>query len=353
MALVRVYLATYRRPRTLERALCSLRAQSMTDWICELHNDDPSDDAPAKLAERINDRRIVYIRHERNLGPTVAFNTFHRTVDEPYFSLLEDDNWWEPDFLARTVDVLGRHHDAQLAWANMRRWNEEDDGSWTDTGCAIWEVKDSQEPIKLRWPQLAQMAGALHSNGAMLVRSHGAERHRIPESTPFAVIEPVRERTFHTVVFLPEVLANFAVTRTSARRESRAEWEQVRFLLTRSFFDHVPLSPSAHRRVWREWRRPPRATATLFLVALSRLRHLPLLGSAGPADWLAFARFAIARPGLLYRILRAPRECEELWQFLDRETALRWHEARAGEGSAEKVTACLDRPAQLELSKGC
>ena len=50
MAKVRVYLLTYRRNHLLPRALKSLLAQSFTDWVCELHNDDPADLFPARLA---------------------------------------------------------------------------------------------------------------------------------------------------------------------------------------------------------------------------------------------------------------------------------------------------------------
>jgi len=46
MATIRVFVPTHRRARMLERALASLRAQTFRDWVCEVHNDAPDDDAP-------------------------------------------------------------------------------------------------------------------------------------------------------------------------------------------------------------------------------------------------------------------------------------------------------------------
>ena len=68
MARVRIYLPTYRRPALLPRALASLRAQTFTDWVCELHNDDPEDPAPGQLLAGLGDPRITLVTHKRNLG---------------------------------------------------------------------------------------------------------------------------------------------------------------------------------------------------------------------------------------------------------------------------------------------
>ncbi len=330
MALVRVYLTTYRRPKLLERALASLCAQTLTDWVCELHNDDPDDPEPGRVATRAHDPRVAYVPHPRNMGATAAFNSFHRTIAEPYFAMLEDDNWWAPEFLARMVAVLEAHRDAELAWANLRLWREEPDGSWTDTGQATWQTAQGAAPLRLAWPQAVQVADALHSNGAMLVRSAGAERHRVPESTPQSAIEFVRERTYGTpLVLVPEELGMFAMTQRSFRGEHRLEWEQVQFLLARSFLDVVPLSEEVAKRLWEIRRGPARSTTTLILVALTRWRHLGLLRHTRLGDWMALGRTLLGRPTLITGTLRAHRNRAELWQFLQAQTAARWSEAQA------------------------
>lgn len=83
----------------LARAVDSLLRQTFDDWVCELHNDDPDDTSPGELIDRIGDKRITVVNHIENLGPTRTFNVFFKSIREPFFSLLEDDNWWEPEFL--------------------------------------------------------------------------------------------------------------------------------------------------------------------------------------------------------------------------------------------------------------
>lgn len=327
MARVRVYVSTYRRPHLLRRALDSLRAQTVRDWVCELHNDDPEDDRPEAVLADVPDPRIRYVRHAVNLGATRSFNLFHQTVDEPFFTLLEDDNWWHPRFLERMIGALETHPEVELAWANMRIWDEQPDGTWVDTGVTTWPPASGS--IVFTWPHVLHVNDALHSNGAMLVRSDGAERHRIPDSTPMASMELVRERTYTSpLLLISEVLANFAATRQSWRGDQRVVWDQVQFLLTCSFLDHVPLTPAAARRLWSLRRAGARATTPLLLAALSRGRHVTLLRHSVPGDWIALLRTLVARPFVVWGTLRARHALPELATFLDDKTAMVWEAAR-------------------------
>ena len=95
-----VFVPTYRRPEMLRRALQSVLAQTHTRWLCRVHNDAPGEgDGPYQVVKSFNDSRLSYYEPERNLGPTDTFNTFFRGdhVCE-FYSILEDDNLWKPDF---------------------------------------------------------------------------------------------------------------------------------------------------------------------------------------------------------------------------------------------------------------
>lgn len=331
-ARVRVYLSTYRRPGLLRRAVESLRAQTLTDWNCELHNDAPDDPEPARLVADLNDPRIRCVTHTTNLGATRTFNLFHQPVPEPYFSILEDDNWWYPHFLERMVQTLDAHPEISLAWANLQLWSEERDGTWRDTGQTIWQVAGCSAPVRIGWPQLLQASDALHSNGAMLVRTRDADTHRIPDETPQDSMEFVRERTYDALILVPDVLGAFAMTQGTWRSKTRLQWDRTQFLLMLSFLDHVPLTPAATARLWAVRRGGARSTHVLFLVAFSRARHLRLLGHAQLADWIAFARLLIGRPVLVARTLRARGVRPALWAFLDAQTQARCAAARSDGG---------------------
>ncbi|HUL53875.1 MAG TPA: glycosyltransferase [Opitutaceae bacterium] len=325
MATVRVYLLTFRRPQLLRRALRSLLQQSLRDWTCELHNDAPEDEAPrAVLAELApGDPRIQYHRHSRNWGPVAAFNHAFAGGPEEFASILEDDNWWRPEFLACALTSLQRQPAAALAWTNMRLWREETTDRWIDTGRAIWPRAEAAAPVaEFRWPELLQAFDALHSNGAMVFRPRRFQPQTVPPATPLAIIEQVRERAATgPLLFLPELLANFAITRHTARSDDPRQWLQAKLLVAASFFQAVAVSDLDLVRIW-ETRRAlrPRDTDLFFLLALA-LRNARLIRAARPADWSHFLLGAARHPRRLLRGLRFRRDHAEVWAWLRARTS--------------------------------
>ena len=106
MVTVKVFMPTYRRNNTLVRSIDSLLKQIFTNWICEVHNDDPEDKFPESYIAGLNDTRFSIINHPVNLGPVKTFNLAFDSCSETYVTILEDDNWWQPDFLEVMVNVM-------------------------------------------------------------------------------------------------------------------------------------------------------------------------------------------------------------------------------------------------------
>jgi len=322
VATCRVYLCTYRRNQLLPRALESLLRQEFTDWICELHNDDPADPYPRSLVTEVGDRRLTVIDHDVNLGPIGTFNLAFQDVPEPFVSILEDYNWWEPSFLRVMIGLMREDHDVRLAWANMRVWLEGEGGSWTNTGKTVWDRSPGAPPERFSFPHMLQLGGALHSNGAMVVRTGGLERFRVPDETTLAAIEPVRERALSSpMLLMPEPLANFAVTQATARSKDDSIWIHARTGLAGSFLKHVPMQPAVARQIWQSARTSsPRDTNDLLLAGLffpgarSALRH------ARPSDVARLTASFIHHPRRSARLLRRIAREREVWSFLDSKT---------------------------------
>lgn len=337
MATCRVYLPTFRRPKLLARAVDSLLRQSFQDWVCELHNDDPQDLAPRKLIESIAERRITVVHHKENLGPTRTFNLFFKSVQEPFFALLEDDNWWQPEFLETMISALSKYPNVQVAWANMRLWEERMDGNWHDMGRNVWEV-DWTDPRLMHWPDRRQMNGALHSNGAMLARSNFAY-FPVPESINFAAIEPFRERTFvHPLLFVPQPLANFAVTRTTARPSDAASWMHALAVLTGTYFSEIKHSPEQVRSVWADARKRSRSTHVLFSCAAHFAGCREMIRYTTFNDWLWTCAYTLRHPMRMYQVMRLfwKKKAEE--DFLRMHTQRRQAESRAALAAVEHFT---------------
>ncbi|MGL5080941.1 MAG: glycosyltransferase family 2 protein [Microcoleaceae cyanobacterium] len=330
MAICRIYLCTYQRNHLLKRALESLLDQTMKDWVCELHNDDPQDLFPQQLVEKIADPRISVVNHAKNLGATRTFNLIFQPASEPFVSLLEDDNWWEAEFLEKMLEALERYPSASVAWANMRLWKEENDQTWTDTGKNIWdEMTIISDSYKLfGWPNLHNIRGALHSQGAMLVRSE--YNYVVPEETLSTDIEAVRERMFqYPILFVSERLANFAVTKNTSPSKNRCHYVQSQVLLAGSFFKNVRFSEETLYEIWKEARsKTAKSTGTLFFSALIFPECRYLLKYAILEDWTFFIATSLKRPLVFWQALKSVVSNQNLWNFLDQQTALKVQEAQ-------------------------
>ncbi len=330
MASIRVFLLTCRRPHLLKRALQSLLAQTCTDWVCELHNDAPEDESPERVLSEMapGDRRFTYCRHDPTWGAVGSFNHCFRGGPEPFAALLEDDNWWEPQLLATLLSSITGQPQVDLAWANMRVWREADDGSWNDTGSTVWPVGTSARIFE--WPVVLQAFDGLHSNGAMLFRRPAADQGTVPASTPFAIIEPVRERAIRgRSMLVPQVLANYALTRRTARSGERASWAAGQLLLAASFFEEVPLTAGAWDELVRLCRDArPRRTSLLLLLVVAGVRRREIVSRMRPGDLARFARDFLSSLGANLRALRFRTTHGQLWAWLHSETAARTADAR-------------------------
>lgn len=305
MSTVRVFVLTYRRPKLLRRALASLCAQTFTDWVCELHNDDPDDDSPRQLLAEIGDPRITLHQHTTNWGAIATFNHAFAGGPEDFLSILEDDNWWEPDFLSTALSAMESNPDANVVWANLRLWREESDHTWTNTGRTIWTAH-SHSPRMFFWPQPLQCFDGLHSNGAMVVRAAASRRAPVPSATPLDIIEPMRERLLSGGwLLLPQPLGHFAQTLTTARGSNRVHWMQSQLLVAASYLTAVPWSAADFAALWRQLRaQSPTGTPLLFHLAFAGVRSGAILRHARVGEWLRFIAGVVRHPFNFIQSLR-------------------------------------------------
>jgi glycosyltransferase involved in cell wall biosynthesis len=327
-AIVRVFVPTYRRHALLKRALDSLIAQTFSDWKCEVHNDDPNDSFPGQLVQQLGDARVELHQHKQNLGPVATFNLFYRPTPEPFYSLLEDDNWWEPEFLDTMIREMQSNPDVTMAWCNQRIWEELPDGTWRDTRQCVNSL-DSMAARLVDFGGARDIVGPQHANGAMLLRSRYNETYQTPEDWPFFGIEAFRERMIpRPLLYVPQPLAVYAVTLQTARSKRRAEWETVQTILAATFVKHAGdhLSSANLLSDFRA-RRPP-GTNTLLLAAIVEPRCRNLLRHSTLGDWLLLLRGLVRRPNVLWQVVRSRWRHGDWWHLIDRHTSMRFEESK-------------------------
>jgi glycosyltransferase involved in cell wall biosynthesis len=100
---VSIVIPTFNRARLLPRAIDSSLAQTLA---CEVVVCDhgSSDDTPA-VAAAYGDR-IVYVRREQDRGPIVCWRDGIEHARGECVHINYDDDWIEPDFVARTLPLL-------------------------------------------------------------------------------------------------------------------------------------------------------------------------------------------------------------------------------------------------------
>jgi glycosyltransferase involved in cell wall biosynthesis len=164
--LFEVRMPTCDRPQMLRRALDSLIAQTYPQWRAEVFDDSSTEEARDVVAA-FADPRIRYVRNRWRFGAG-------RNIDQGFFPgsrtggdygcLLEDDNYWLPDYLQLLCECLAGGW-WQLLMANQRVHVEGIglDGDRTTRGG--WFLDGIVQPLELRG-SLFLMEGV--SNGGLV-----------------------------------------------------------------------------------------------------------------------------------------------------------------------------------------
>ena len=103
--LVSIVIPTYNRAKTVVRAVKSVLAQTYQNYKI-IVVDDASTDNTQEALSHITDKRFSYIRHPYNKNGSAARNTGIRAAEGEYLALLDSDDEWENNKLARQVAVL-------------------------------------------------------------------------------------------------------------------------------------------------------------------------------------------------------------------------------------------------------
>lgn len=315
---VRILVITFRRPALLERALRSLLAQQHTAWTAHIVNDDPADRRVAEIVTTLADRRLHLLEPARRRGGTANFNLAFAAGSEPFASILEDDNWWEPGFLSTMLAALERQPAAAVACGNERIWREQPDGSWSNTGRTIWPVDAADHLFGYR--ALDKCGGARLCNSSLLFRTLAAEQWRTPDTIPIDVTEHYRERAVpHPLLLVSTPLVNYSETLVTNRSRSPSTWAEQQVLLVGSV---LTLCPAAQRlrvgeALWcRARRAEPQFAATLIATGLFVREARVLWRQAALRERLRFAATAIRRPGLIRDLASARDRRSVEWQWL-------------------------------------
>jgi len=109
----------------LSEAIDSLLAQTFGDFELVIADNASTDATQAICTDYAAlDKRIRYIRHDRNIGAAKNFNYVFQVSSAPYFKWAAHDDICAPDYLSQTVRALDHKSSAVLSHSRSRGMDE-------------------------------------------------------------------------------------------------------------------------------------------------------------------------------------------------------------------------------------
>ncbi len=137
---VSVCIPTFNRSRFLRESIRSVLSQTFADFEL-IVVDNASTDGTPEVVSSFQDRRIRYIRHERNIGLQANLNECLRTGQCEFVIIFHDDDIMLRDLLGREFEVLKSASDVVLVHCAAQLVDEEGE---------IYSVPGQ------KWPSLTQ-----------------------------------------------------------------------------------------------------------------------------------------------------------------------------------------------------
>ena len=134
--IVEVRMITYKRPELLDRALRCMIAQTYPHWKAAVFDDSAGREGEA-VVKAFADPRIEYRPNPTNLGMvgnlSKAFGPERCYADSSYACVLEDDNLFGPELIARNLDAMQHKTDLPVLVRNYTVVDIHEDGKITET----------------------------------------------------------------------------------------------------------------------------------------------------------------------------------------------------------------------------
>jgi len=106
--LVSVVISTFNRAGLITRAINSIQNQTYKN-IEIIIVDDASSDNTEDVIKAMLDKRIRYIRHEKNKGLPAGRNTGIKAANGEYIAFLDDDDEWREDKLEKQLSIIDKY----------------------------------------------------------------------------------------------------------------------------------------------------------------------------------------------------------------------------------------------------
>ena len=108
--LVSIVIPTYNHAQFLQKAIESIRSQTIKNWEAVVVNN-LSQDNTCEVVDSYNDKRIQLINFANNGIIAASRNIGINLTSAPYVAFLDSDDYWYPEKLTKCIDLLQQGYD--------------------------------------------------------------------------------------------------------------------------------------------------------------------------------------------------------------------------------------------------
>ena len=120
MPKISIVIPVYNADKYIKTTIGSILSQSFSNWELLLVDDCSSDNTPAICKDVARgDNRIIYIRQEKNGGPSKARNTGINQAKGEYIAFVDSDDTIDSTFLEKMLTVAVEHN-SDIVWCNYK-----------------------------------------------------------------------------------------------------------------------------------------------------------------------------------------------------------------------------------------
>ncbi|MCI4567723.1 glycosyltransferase family 2 protein [Lysobacter sp. CFH 32150] len=116
---VQVFIPTFNRSERLAKAVASVLGQTFSDVEVVVLDNHSTDDTPVVMASLMaSDHRVRLVRHAENIGMMANFNAIQGLANSDFFTVLTDDDEYEPCFIETAMQCFAGHQSAGFVACN-------------------------------------------------------------------------------------------------------------------------------------------------------------------------------------------------------------------------------------------
>ena len=107
--LVSIIMPSFNTGKYISKSIESVLAQTYPDWELIIVDDYSTDDTEQIVQPYLKDKRIRFIRNEKNCGAAVSRNKALMETKGKWIAFLDSDDLWNPKKLSKQIQFMVEH----------------------------------------------------------------------------------------------------------------------------------------------------------------------------------------------------------------------------------------------------